>query len=112
MGRSRPADAKGGGLLLRVYSPGRGAGGSTKRWRFGVTDLGLELNSFRAASPVGPVLTLAVRLSPRRMKDVTKKNLIFAQFRKSDRDKQKLIETVVRQLRGLVNGLAQQQQHP
>ncbi|KAH0623619.1 hypothetical protein JD844_006562 [Phrynosoma platyrhinos] len=34
------------------------------------------------------------------MKDAHKKN-IFAQFRKNDRDKQRLIETVVRQLRGL-----------
>ncbi|KAM6443722.1 exocyst complex component 6 isoform 2-T2 [Liasis olivaceus] len=44
-----------------------------------------------------------------KMKDVNKKNHLFAQFRKNDRDKQKLIETVVRQLRGLANGIAQ---HP
>uniref|UniRef100_A0A8C3LM60 Exocyst complex component n=1 Tax=Chrysolophus pictus TaxID=9089 RepID=A0A8C3LM60_CHRPC len=36
-----------------------------------------------------------------------KKNNIFAQFRKNDRDKQKLIETVVKQLRSLVNGMSQ-----
>lgn len=46
---------------------------------------------------------------PFRMKDVNKKNHLFAQFRKNDRDKQKLIETVVRQLRGLANCIAQ---HP
>uniref|UniRef100_A0A8C5SHU9 Exocyst complex component 6 n=1 Tax=Laticauda laticaudata TaxID=8630 RepID=A0A8C5SHU9_LATLA len=44
-----------------------------------------------------------------KMKDVNKMNHLFAQFRKNDRDKQKLIETVVRQLRGLANCIAQ---HP
>lgn len=42
-----------------------------------------------------------------RMRDSSKKNNIFAQFRKNDRDKQKLIETVVKQLRSLVNGMSQ-----
>lgn len=42
-----------------------------------------------------------------RMKDTSKKNNIFAQFRKNDRDRQKLIETVVRQLRALVTGMSQ-----
>uniref|UniRef100_A0A8C0HIA2 Exocyst complex component n=1 Tax=Buteo japonicus TaxID=224669 RepID=A0A8C0HIA2_9AVES len=41
------------------------------------------------------------------MKDSSKKNNIFAQFRKNDRDKQKLIETVVKQLRSLANGMSQ-----
>lgn len=41
------------------------------------------------------------------MRDSSKKNNIFAQFRKNDRDKQKLIETVVKQLRSLVNGMSQ-----
>uniref|UniRef100_A0A671V135 Exocyst complex component n=1 Tax=Sparus aurata TaxID=8175 RepID=A0A671V135_SPAAU len=40
------------------------------------------------------------------MKDTSKKNNIFSQFRKNDRDKQKLIETVVKQLRSLVNGMS------
>ncbi|PKU42092.1 exocyst complex component 6 isoform x2 [Limosa lapponica baueri] len=44
---------------------------------------------------------------PRIMRDSSKKNNIFAQFRKNDRDKQKLIETVVKQLRSLVNGMSQ-----
>uniref|UniRef100_A0A667XH05 Exocyst complex component n=1 Tax=Myripristis murdjan TaxID=586833 RepID=A0A667XH05_9TELE len=42
----------------------------------------------------------------RRDKDTSKKNNIFSQFRKNDRDKQKLIETVVKQLRSLVNGMS------
>uniref|UniRef100_A0A8C3LEW6 Exocyst complex component n=1 Tax=Chrysolophus pictus TaxID=9089 RepID=A0A8C3LEW6_CHRPC len=41
------------------------------------------------------------------MRASSKKNNIFAQFRKNDRDKQKLIETVVKQLRSLVNGMSQ-----
>lgn len=45
-------------------------------------------------------------LSVSRMKDTSKKNNIFSQFRKNDRDKQKLIETVVKQLRSLVNGMS------
>ncbi|XP_035768331.1 exocyst complex component 6 [Neolamprologus brichardi] len=45
-------------------------------------------------------------VSVSRMKDTSKKNNIFSQFRKNDRDKQKLIETVVKQLRSLVNGMS------
>ncbi|XP_077136451.1 exocyst complex component 6B isoform X2 [Ranitomeya variabilis] len=38
-----------------------------------------------------------------KMKDPSRKNVVFAQFRKNERDKQKLIETVAKQLRGLIN---------
>ncbi|XP_058043849.1 exocyst complex component 6 isoform X1 [Ahaetulla prasina] len=59
---------------------------------------------------VNPSTALALLEKVHRgMKDVNKKNHLFAQFRKNDRDKQKLIETVVRQLRGLANCIAQ---HP
>ncbi|XP_051578323.1 exocyst complex component 6B isoform X2 [Myxocyprinus asiaticus] len=37
-----------------------------------------------------------------KMKDTSRKNNMFAPFRKNDRDKQKLIETVVKQLRNLI----------
>ncbi|MGH0133108.1 UNVERIFIED_CONTAM: hypothetical protein FKN15_038949 [Acipenser sinensis] len=37
------------------------------------------------------------------MKDTSRKNNMFAQFRKNERDKQKLIDTVVKQLRSLIN---------
>lgn len=37
-----------------------------------------------------------------RMKDTSRKNNMFAQFRKNERDKQKLIDTVAKQLRGLI----------
>lgn len=36
------------------------------------------------------------------MKDTSRKNNMFAQFRKNERDKQKLIDTVVKQLRNLI----------
>lgn len=38
-----------------------------------------------------------------RMKDTSRKNNMFAQFRKNERDKQKLIDTVAKQLRGLIS---------
>ncbi|XP_035392569.1 exocyst complex component 6B isoform X2 [Electrophorus electricus] len=37
-----------------------------------------------------------------KMKDTSRKNSVFSQFRKNERDKQKLIDTVVRQLRNLI----------
>lgn len=37
-----------------------------------------------------------------RMKDTSRKNNMFSQFRKNERDKQKLIDTVVKQLRNLI----------
>ncbi|KAL0970635.1 hypothetical protein UPYG_G00244860 [Umbra pygmaea] len=38
-----------------------------------------------------------------KMKDTGRKNNMFAQFRKNERDKQKLIDTVVKQLRNLIS---------
>ncbi|MBN3307153.1 exocyst complex component 6B isoform X2 [Amia ocellicauda] len=38
-----------------------------------------------------------------KMRDTSRKNNMFAQFRKNERDKQKLIDTVVKQLRSLIN---------
>ncbi|KAK7919507.1 hypothetical protein WMY93_010791 [Mugilogobius chulae] len=56
---------------------------------------------------VNPATALALLEKVHRgMKDTSKKNNIFSQFRKNDRDKQKLIETVVKQLRSLVNGMS------
>ncbi|TSL34635.1 Exocyst complex component 6B [Bagarius yarrelli] len=37
-----------------------------------------------------------------KMKDTSRKNNMFAQFRKNERDKQKLIDTVIKQLRNLI----------
>uniref|UniRef100_A0A8C8RZK8 Exocyst complex component n=1 Tax=Pelusios castaneus TaxID=367368 RepID=A0A8C8RZK8_9SAUR len=38
-----------------------------------------------------------------KMKDTSRKNNVFAQFRKNERDKQKLIDAVAKQLRSLIN---------
>eukprot|EP00062_Callorhinchus_milii_P025444 gi/632986434/ref/XP_007910235.1/ PREDICTED: exocyst complex component 6B-like isoform X2 [Callorhinchus milii] len=38
-----------------------------------------------------------------KMKDTSRKNNVFAQFRRNERDKQKLIDTVAKQLRSLIN---------
>ncbi|XP_069351066.1 exocyst complex component 6B isoform X4 [Eulemur rufifrons] len=47
-------------------------------------------------------LTLLEKIS-REMKDTSRKNNMFAQFRKNERDKQKLIDAVAKQLRGLTS---------
>lgn len=41
-------------------------------------------------------------LSLCRMRESNRKNNVFAQFRKTDRDRQKLIDTVIKQLRNLI----------
>ncbi|KAJ4949722.1 hypothetical protein JOQ06_021231 [Pogonophryne albipinna] len=41
-----------------------------------------------------------------KMRETSRKNNVFAQFRKTDRDRQKLIDTIIKQLRNLI---AQQQ---
>ncbi|KAM9718004.1 exocyst complex component 6B isoform 4-T4 [Menidia menidia] len=38
-----------------------------------------------------------------KMKEMSRKNNVFAQFRKTDRDRQKLIDTVIKQLRNLIS---------
>uniref|UniRef100_A0A7N8XS44 Exocyst complex component n=1 Tax=Mastacembelus armatus TaxID=205130 RepID=A0A7N8XS44_9TELE len=37
-----------------------------------------------------------------KMKEMSRKNNVFAQFRKTDRDRQKLIDTIIKQLRNLI----------
>ncbi|OXB72250.1 UNVERIFIED_CONTAM: hypothetical protein H355_012674 [Colinus virginianus] len=70
-------------------------------WSTYLADYGQATSKYLRVNP-GTALTLLEK-----MKDSSKKNNIFAQFRKNDRDKQKLIETVVKQLRSLVNGMSQ-----
>ncbi|XP_078080643.1 exocyst complex component 6B isoform X2 [Mustelus asterias] len=41
-----------------------------------------------------------------KMKDTSRKNNVFAQFRKNERDKQKLIDTVAKQLRSLIHSMS------
>uniref|UniRef100_A0A8B9TTG2 Exocyst complex component n=1 Tax=Anas platyrhynchos TaxID=8839 RepID=A0A8B9TTG2_ANAPL len=68
-------------------------------WSTYLADYGQATSKYLRVNP-STALTLLEK-----MRDSSKKNNIFAQFRKNDRDKQKLIETVVKQLRSLVNGL-------
>ncbi|XP_074089455.1 exocyst complex component 6 isoform X1 [Macrotis lagotis] len=70
-------------------------------WSTYLADYGQPASKYLRVNP-NTALTLLEKI-----KDTNKKNNIFAQFRKNDRDKQKLIETVVRQLRSLVNGMSQ-----
>ncbi|XP_013925018.1 PREDICTED: exocyst complex component 6B-like [Thamnophis sirtalis] len=49
---------------------------------------------------VNPTTALALL---EKMKDTSRKNSVFAQFRKNERDKQKLIEAVAKQLRILIS---------
>ncbi|XP_074856495.1 exocyst complex component 6 isoform X7 [Carettochelys insculpta] len=70
-------------------------------WSTYLADYGQPTSKYLRVNPNAALALLE------KMKDSSKKNNIFAQFRKNDRDKQKLIETVVKQLRSLVNGMSQ-----
>ncbi|XP_056153767.1 exocyst complex component 6 [Lampris incognitus] len=70
-------------------------------WSTYLADYGQSTSKYLRVNPATALALLE------KMKDTSKKNNIFCQFRKNDRDKQKLIETVVKQLRSLVNGMSQ-----
>ncbi|XP_053548392.1 exocyst complex component 6 isoform X1 [Bombina bombina] len=70
-------------------------------WSTYLADYGQPTSKYLRVNPSTALILLE------KMKDSNKKNNIFSQFRKNDRDKQKLIETVVKQLRILVNGMSQ-----
>ncbi|XP_034425887.1 exocyst complex component 6 isoform X5 [Hippoglossus hippoglossus] len=69
-------------------------------WSTYLADYGQPTSKYLRVNPATALALLE------KMKDTSKKNNIFSQFRKNDRDKQKLIETVVKQLRSLVNGMS------
>uniref|UniRef100_A0A671SLU5 Exocyst complex component n=1 Tax=Sinocyclocheilus anshuiensis TaxID=1608454 RepID=A0A671SLU5_9TELE len=73
-------------------------------WSTYLADYGQPTSKYLRVNPSTALALLEKYVS---MKDTSKKNNIFSQFRKNDRDKQKLIETVVKQLRSLVNGMSQ-----
>ncbi|XP_051968996.1 exocyst complex component 6-like isoform X2 [Xyrauchen texanus] len=70
-------------------------------WSTYLADYGQPTSKYLRVNPSTALALLE------KMKDTSKKNNIFSQFRKNDRDRQKLIETVVKQLRSLVNGMSQ-----
>ncbi|XP_044774822.1 exocyst complex component 6B isoform X3 [Neomonachus schauinslandi] len=69
-------------------------------WSTYLADYGQPNCKYLRVNPV-TALTLLEKIS-REMKDTSRKNNMFAQFRKNERDKQKLIDTVAKQLRGLI----------
>ncbi|XP_061823123.1 exocyst complex component 6 isoform X4 [Nerophis lumbriciformis] len=69
-------------------------------WSTYLADYGQPTSKYLRVNPATALALLE------KMKDTNKKNNIFSQFRKNDRDKQKLIETVVKQLRSLVSGMS------
>ncbi|XP_076856133.1 exocyst complex component 6 isoform X1 [Brachyhypopomus gauderio] len=70
-------------------------------WSTYLADYGQPTSKYLRVNPSTALALLE------KMKDTSKKNNLFSQFRKNDRDKQKLMETVVKQLRSLVNGMSQ-----
>ncbi|XP_065109721.1 exocyst complex component 6 isoform X1 [Paramisgurnus dabryanus] len=74
-------------------------------WSTYLADYGQPTSKYLRVNP-STALALLEKVN-RGIKDTSKKNNIFSQFRKNDRDRQKLIETVVKQLRSLVNGMSQ-----
>ncbi|XP_047667210.1 exocyst complex component 6B isoform X3 [Tachysurus fulvidraco] len=69
-------------------------------WSTYLADYGRPTCKYLRVSP-HTALALLEKIS-RAMKDTSRKNNMFAQFRKNERDKQKLIDTVVKQLRNLI----------
>ncbi|KAM8923749.1 exocyst complex component 6 isoform 2-T2 [Pelodytes ibericus] len=70
-------------------------------WSTYLADYGQPTSKYLRVNPSTALILLE------KMKESNKRNNIFAQFRRNDRDKQKLLDTVVKQLRGLVTGMSQ-----
>ncbi|XP_040191482.1 exocyst complex component 6B isoform X1 [Rana temporaria] len=70
-------------------------------WSAYLADYGQPNCKYLRVNPT-TALTLLEKIH-RVMKDPSRKNNVFAQFRRNEKDKQKLIETVAKQLRGLIN---------
>ncbi|OCT96568.1 exocyst complex component 6B isoform X4 [Xenopus laevis] len=66
-------------------------------WSTYLADYGQPTCKYLRVNPTTALILLE------KMKDPSRKNNVFAQFRKNERDKQKLIETVAKQLRSLIN---------
>ncbi|XP_054028430.1 exocyst complex component 6B isoform X5 [Dryobates pubescens] len=70
-------------------------------WSTYLADYGQPTCKYLRVNPT-TALILLEKIS-RVMRDTSRKNNVFAQFRKNERDKQKLIDTVAKQLRSLIN---------
>ncbi|XP_041925320.1 LOW QUALITY PROTEIN: exocyst complex component 6B [Alosa sapidissima] len=70
-------------------------------WSTYLADYGRPTCKYLRVNP-HTALVLLEKIS-RAMKDTSRKNNMFSQFRKNERDKQKLIDTVVKQLKNLIS---------
>ncbi|XP_068799952.1 exocyst complex component 6B isoform X3 [Struthio camelus] len=66
-------------------------------WSTYLADYGQPTCKYLRVNPTTALVLLE------KMRDTSRKNNVFAQFRKNERDKQKLIDTVAKQLRSLIN---------
>uniref|UniRef100_A0ACB8E9Y4 Exocyst complex component 6B n=1 Tax=Sphaerodactylus townsendi TaxID=933632 RepID=A0ACB8E9Y4_9SAUR len=66
-------------------------------WSTYLADYGQPTCKYLRVNPATALVLLE------KMKDSSRKNNVFAQFRKNERDKQKLLEGVAKQLRSLVH---------
>ncbi|XP_030046825.1 exocyst complex component 6B isoform X5 [Microcaecilia unicolor] len=66
-------------------------------WSTYLADYGQPTCKYLRVNPTTALILLE------KMKDTSRRNNVFAQFRKNERDKQKLIDTVAKQLRSLIN---------
>ncbi|XP_069488400.1 exocyst complex component 6B [Ambystoma mexicanum] len=66
-------------------------------WSSYLADYGKPTCKYLRVNPTTALILLE------KMKETSRKNTVFAQFRKNERDKQKLIDTVAKQLRSLIN---------
>ncbi|XP_038649064.1 exocyst complex component 6B isoform X6 [Scyliorhinus canicula] len=73
-------------------------------WSTYLADYGQPNCKYLRVNPT-TALILLDKIS-RAMKDTSRKNNVFAQFRKNERDKQKLIDTVAKQLRSLIHNMS------
>lgn len=69
-------------------------------WSTYLADYGKPTCKYLRVNP-HTALALLEKLS-RPMRETSRKNNVFAQFRKTDRDRQKLIDTIIKQLRNLI----------
>ncbi|XP_074760338.1 exocyst complex component 6B isoform X8 [Athene noctua] len=70
-------------------------------WSTYLADYGQPTCKYLRVNPTTALILLEKVV--REMRDTSRKNNVFAQFRKNERDKQKLIDTVAKQLRSLIN---------
>ncbi|KAJ7427142.1 exocyst complex component 6B [Willisornis vidua] len=66
-------------------------------WSTYLADYGQPTCKYLRVNPTTALVLLE------KMRDTSRKNNVFAQFRKNERDKQKLIDAVAKQLRSLIN---------